>query len=35
MTKEIEIQRAVEADAPYIKEKLKKYILSGDGANWK
>jgi len=33
--KEIEIQRAVEADAPYIEEKLKKYILDKDGANWK
>ena len=35
MTKEIEIQRAAEEDAPYIEEKLKKYILSDDGANWK
>jgi N-acetylglutamate synthase-like GNAT family acetyltransferase len=34
MTEEIEIQRATEADVPYITEKLKKYILSGDGANW-
>jgi len=33
--KEIEIQRAAEADAPYIEEKLKKYILDKDGANWK
>ena len=33
--KEIEIQRAAEEDAPYIEEKLKKYILDDDGANWK
>ena len=33
--KEIEIQRAAEKDAPYIEEKLKKYILDDDGANWK
>ena len=31
----LEIQRAKEEDSPYIKEKLKKYILDDSDADWR
>lgn len=31
----IKIERAAKKDAPYIKEKLKNYILDAEGASWK